>query len=63
VKTGADDPALVIYTSGTTGPPKGALKAHRVMLGNVPGFVHSHDFFRRRAISSGRPPTGRGPAG
>src|SRR6267142_1373783 len=45
VKTGPDDPALVIYTSGTTGPPKGALKAHRVMLGNVPGFVHSHDFF------------------
>jgi acetyl-CoA synthetase len=45
VKTSADDPALIIYTSGTTGPPKGALKAHRVMLGNVPGFVHSHDFF------------------
>jgi acetyl-CoA synthetase len=45
VKTVADDPALIIYTSGTTGPPKGALKAHRVMLGNVPGFVHSHDFF------------------
>src|SRR5215813_1120037 len=45
VNTRADDPALIIYTSGTTGPPKGALKAHRVMLGNVPGFVHSHDFF------------------
>jgi acetyl-CoA synthetase len=45
VNTAADDPALIIYTSGTTGPPKGALKAHRVMLGNVPGFVHSHDFF------------------
>jgi acetyl-CoA synthetase len=45
IKTNADDPALIIYTSGTTGPPKGALKAHRVMLGNVPGFVHSHDFF------------------
>ncbi|HEU4350984.1 MAG TPA: AMP-binding protein [Burkholderiales bacterium] len=43
--TKADDPALIIYTSGTTGPPKGALKAHRVLLGNVPGFVHSHDFF------------------
>ena len=41
----ADDPALIIYTSGTTGPPKGALKAHRVLIGNVPGFVHSHDFF------------------
>ncbi|MGH8669674.1 MAG: AMP-binding protein, partial [Burkholderiales bacterium] len=46
--TKADDPALIIYTSGTTGPPKGALKAHRVMLGNVPGFVHSHDFFPQK---------------
>ncbi len=45
VDTRADDPALIIYTSGTTGPPKGALKSHRVLLGNVPGFVHSHDFF------------------
>jgi acetyl-CoA synthetase len=45
--TNADDPALIIYTSGTTGPPKGALKAHRVLIGNVPGFVHSHDFFPR----------------
>jgi acetyl-CoA synthetase len=43
----AEDPSLIIYTSGTTGPPKGALKAHRVMIGNVPGFVHSHDFFPR----------------
>jgi acetyl-CoA synthetase len=47
VDTKADDPALIIYTSGTTGPPKGALKAHRVLIGNVPGFVHSHDFFPR----------------
>ena len=45
VDTKADDPALIIYTSGTTGPPKGALKAHRVLLGNAPCFVHSHDFF------------------
>ncbi|MEO8718793.1 MAG: AMP-binding protein, partial [Burkholderiales bacterium] len=45
VDTHAEDPALIIYTSGTTGPPKGALKPHRIMLGNVPGFVHSHDFF------------------
>src|SRR5262249_24942376 len=33
VITAADDPALLIYTSGTTGPPKGALHAHRVLLG------------------------------
>ncbi len=46
--TGAEDPALIIYTSGTTGPPKGALKAHRVMIGNMPGFVHSHDFFPQK---------------
>jgi acetyl-CoA synthetase len=45
VDTAAEDPALIIYTSGTTGPPKGALKPHRVLIGNVPGFVHSHDFF------------------
>jgi acetyl-CoA synthetase len=43
--THADDPSLIIYTSGTTGAPKGALHAHRVMPGNMPGFVHSHDFF------------------
>jgi acetyl-CoA synthetase len=47
VDSAADDPALIIYTSGTTGPPKGALKAHRTLIGNVPGFVHSHDFFPR----------------
>jgi len=45
IKTQANDPALIIYTSGTTGPPKGALEAHRLILGNIPGFVYSHDFF------------------
>jgi acetyl-CoA synthetase len=45
VDTAAEDPSLIIYTSGTTGPPKGALKPHRILIGNVPGFVHSHDFF------------------
>jgi acetyl-CoA synthetase len=48
VDTSAEAPALIVYTSGTTGPPKGALKAHRVMIGNVPGFVHSHDFFPQK---------------
>jgi acetyl-CoA synthetase len=43
--TAAEDPALIIYTSGTTGAPKGALHAHRVIIGNIPGFVYSHDFF------------------
>jgi len=48
VDTDAEAPALIVYTSGTTGPPKGALKAQRVMIGNVPGFVHSHDFFPQK---------------
>ena len=43
--TAADDPALIIYTSGTTGDPKGALMAQRTLLGNLPGFVCSHDFY------------------
>ena len=45
IETSSNDPALIIYTSGTTGPPKGALEAHRLILGNIPGFVYSHDFF------------------
>jgi acetyl-CoA synthetase len=45
VKTRADDPALIIYTSGTTGPPKGALHAHRVLLGHMPGVEFPHNFF------------------
>jgi acetyl-CoA synthetase len=45
VKTRADDPALIIYTSGTTGQPKGALHAHRVLLGHLPGVEMSHDMF------------------
>ena len=45
VNTGIDDPALMIYTSGTTGKPKGALHAHRVLLGHLPGVQLAHDFF------------------
>jgi len=37
VDTAADDPAMMIYTSGTTGQPKGALHAHRVLIGHLPG--------------------------
>jgi len=43
--TRSDDPALLIYTSGTTGPPKGALGAHRCLLGNMPGFELSQNFY------------------
>lgn len=45
VDTAADDPALIIYTSGTTGQPKGALHAHRSLLGHLPGVEMSHDLF------------------
>lgn len=43
--TSADDPAIIIYTSGTTGNPKGALHAHRVLLGHMPDVEMAHDFF------------------
>lgn len=45
VDTLANDPAMMIYTSGTTGPPKGALHAHRVLIGHMPGIELPHDFF------------------
>ncbi len=45
VDTAADDPAMIIYTSGTTGNPKGALHAHRVLLGHMPGVEMPHDLF------------------
>ena len=49
VDTHAEDPALLIYTSGTTGPPKGALKPHRVLLGNLPGFVATQNWYPRES--------------
>lgn len=45
VKTKAEEGAILIYTSGTTGPPKGALLPHRALIGNLPGFVCSHNWF------------------
>jgi acetyl-CoA synthetase len=47
VRTAASDPAAIIYTSGTTGPPKGALLPQSALVGNLPGFEHSHDGFPR----------------
>jgi acetyl-CoA synthetase len=41
--TSCDDPAVIIYTSGTTGNPKGALHAHRVLPGHLPGVEMSHN--------------------
>ncbi|HEX3498678.1 MAG TPA: acyl-CoA synthetase [Stellaceae bacterium] len=48
VATREDDPALIIYTSGTTGNPKGALHAHRVLLGHLPGVELPHEFFPQK---------------
>jgi acetyl-CoA synthetase len=45
VDTSADDAAFLIYTSGTTGPPKGALHAHRSLLGHLPGFELYYELF------------------
>jgi acetyl-CoA synthetase len=47
VATLAEDPAVLIYTSGTTGPPKGALIPHAALIGNLPGFVASQNWFPR----------------
>jgi acetyl-CoA synthetase len=43
--TAAEDPAFLNFTSGTTGNPKGALQAHRSMLGHLPGAEFCLDFF------------------
>jgi acetyl-CoA synthetase len=43
--TAADDPAFLNFTSGTTGNPKGALQAHRSMLGHMPGAEMGYDAF------------------
>ena len=48
VNTKSDDPALIIYTSGTTGPPKGALHAHRTLIGHLPGVELPHNFFPQK---------------
>src|SRR5205085_1928659 len=45
VDTRADEGAVLIYTSGTTGPPKGALIPHRALIGNLPGFICSQNWF------------------
>jgi acetyl-CoA synthetase len=43
--TGPNDPAILIYTSGTTGSPKGALIPQAALIGNLPGFVASQNWF------------------
>ena len=53
--TMADDAAVLIYTSGTTGPPKGALIPQRALIGNLPGFVCSHNWFGFDPAAPDRP--------
>ncbi len=57
VKTFADDAAVLIYTSGTTGPPKGALIPHRALIGNLPGFVASQNWFGAKPAGSKKAPS------
>ncbi|WP_247004167.1 acyl-CoA synthetase [Halosolutus gelatinilyticus] len=38
-RTDSEDDACIIYTSGTTGKPKGAVHAHRHLLGLLPQFI------------------------
>ncbi len=47
IDTDAEDPALLIYTSGTTGQPKGALHAHRMLLGVITALNQWADFWPR----------------
>ena len=64
-RTFADDPALMIYTSGTTGQPKGALHAHRVLPGHLPGHPVQPRVLpapRRPDVDAGRLGLGRRPA-
>ena len=52
VATRAQDPAVLIYTSGTTGAPKGALMPHQALIGNLPGFVCSQNWFGFDGLSN-----------
>ena len=44
LNTRAEDRAMIIFTSGTEGPPKGAVHAHRVLLGHLPGVEMPQNF-------------------
>ena len=46
IHTKYTDPCLLIYTSGSTGPPKGALHAHSILDGHLPGIEVQHNLFQ-----------------
>lgn len=46
--TTCNDPAVLLYNSGTTGPAKGILLAHGALIGSLPGFVASQNWFPER---------------
>ncbi|MGC2241277.1 MAG: AMP-binding protein [Acidimicrobiia bacterium] len=48
VVTPAEHPAFLVYTSGTTGPPKGALHAHRSLIGHLPAFELYYEFYPKQ---------------
>jgi len=46
-RTRASDPALLLYTNGGANPPKGVVLTHAALIGNLPGFVATHNWFPR----------------
>ena len=49
VQTSANEPALLMYTAGATGPARGVLLPHSALMGNLPGFVASQNWFPANA--------------
>jgi acetyl-CoA synthetase len=45
VATLAHDPAILLYSPSPAGTCKGALLPHSVLIGHLPGFVASHNWF------------------
>jgi len=43
--TSSSDPALLLYTAGAGSLPKGVVLPHATLIGNLPGFVASQNWF------------------